>query len=147
MNPVRPTEAERMHQIGEVAGRLGLSLRTVRYYEEAGLVRPSQRTDGGFRLYGEEEIARLTLIRQMKPLAFTLDEMRKLLAARDRLTRGDTEEPAYERAFKRLSAYAVEARQKCDRLRDQLETAEEFAAELQADVRRLRPRKSGSSAA
>lgn len=42
-------------QIGEVAERIGLSLRTIRYYEEVGLVVPSVRSQGGFRLYTEPE--------------------------------------------------------------------------------------------
>ena len=74
-----------MHQIGEVAERVGLSLRTVRHYDEAGLVVPSGRTPGGFRLYTDDDIERLALIKRMKPLGFTLDEMRELLALRDRL--------------------------------------------------------------
>lgn len=132
-----------MHQIGEVANRVGLSLRTVRYYEEAGLVRPSQRTEGGFRLYGEEEIARLNLVKQMKPLGFTLQEMRQLLKARDQIERGQPGDPAYERAVERLSAFAAAAKAKCDDLRDQLETAEAFAAELRRDLRkRQKPVKS-----
>jgi DNA-binding transcriptional MerR regulator len=132
---------EEMHQIGEVASRVGLSLRTVRYYEEAGLVRPSQRTDGGFRLYGEEEIERLLLVKQMKPLGFSLQEMRQLLKARDQLQRGEPGDASYERAAERLSAFAAAAKRKCDGLREQLETAESFAAELQRDLRRRKPAK------
>ena len=132
---------EDMHQIGEVASRVGLSLRTVRYYEEAGLVRPSQRTDGGFRLYGEEEIERLQLVKQMKPLGFSLQEMGQLLKARDQLQRGEPGDASYERALERLSAFAVAAMSKCDGLREQLETAESFAADLQRDLRRRKPAK------
>ena len=66
-------------QIGEVAERTGLSMRTMRHYEEDGLVAPSARSDGGFRLYTEDDIARLHAIRRMKPLGFTLEEMRELL--------------------------------------------------------------------
>ena len=128
--------AGKMHQIGEVAAEVGLSLRTVRYYEEAGLVRPSQRTGGGYRLYGEEQIARLALIKQMKPLGFSIQEMRQLLKARDRLARGDVHDPAYQRAHARLSDFAREAQSKCRRLKAQLETAEDFAADLRADLER-----------
>lgn len=127
---------DKMHQIGEVASRVGLSLRTVRYYEEAGLVRPSKRTDGGFRLYGDEEIERLRLVKQMKPLGFTLQEMAQLLKARDQLQRAQPGDPAYERARERLGAFAVTAKRKCEELRGQLETAEGFAADLKRDLRR-----------
>ncbi len=71
--------------IGEVAERVGLSLRTVRYYEEQGLLTPEARSAGGFRLYTELQVDRLALIKQMKPLGFTVQEMRELLDARDAL--------------------------------------------------------------
>jgi len=66
-------------QIGEAAERVGLSLRTVRYWEEFGLVVPSARTAGGFRLYSESDIERLLIVKKMKPLGLTLEEMRELL--------------------------------------------------------------------
>lgn len=75
--------AERTFQIGEAAERAELSLRSVRYYEEMGLVAPEARTAGGFRLYTDEHVHRLQLIRRMKPLGFKLNEMRELLDARD----------------------------------------------------------------
>ena len=71
-------------QIGEVAARTELSLRTIRHYEETGLVIPSARSQGGFRLYTETDVARLMVIRRMKPLGFTLEQMRDLLDATDR---------------------------------------------------------------
>ena len=63
-------------QIGEVADRTGLSLRTIRHYEEAGLIAPSARSKGGSRLYTEADVSRLMVIRRMKPLGFSLEEMR-----------------------------------------------------------------------
>ena len=81
-------------QIGEVAARTELSLRTIRHYEETGLVIPSARSQGGFRLYTEADVARLMVIRRMKPLGFTLDEMRDLLDATDRLDSGEQPPPA-----------------------------------------------------
>jgi DNA-binding transcriptional MerR regulator len=68
--------------VGEVAERVGLSLRTVRYYEEVGVLTPPTRTSGGFRLYGDDHIAELLTIKQMKPLDFSIEEMRELLEAR-----------------------------------------------------------------
>jgi DNA-binding transcriptional MerR regulator len=72
------SERTRLLQIGEVADRVGLSLRTVRYYEEVGLVAPSARSDGGFRLYSDDDVERLLLIKRMKPLGLTLEEMGEL---------------------------------------------------------------------
>jgi DNA-binding transcriptional MerR regulator len=65
-------------QIGEVAEKVGLSLRTVRYYEEVGLVTPAARSEGGFRLYADADLQRLRLLKRMKPLGLSLDEMREL---------------------------------------------------------------------
>jgi len=66
-------------QIGEVAECTSLSLQTIRYYEEIGLVSPSAHTQGGFRLYTEADVERLRLVKRMKPLEFSMDEMRDLL--------------------------------------------------------------------
>jgi len=67
------------YQIGEVAERVGLSLRTIRYYEEIGLAVPSGRTDGGFRLYREADIERLELVKALKPLGMPLEDLVELL--------------------------------------------------------------------
>lgn len=126
-------ETAELHQIGEVAARLGLSLRTIRYYEEEGLVVPSRRTDGGFRLYCEEDIERLALIKQMKPLGFSGSEMLELLSARDALASGTSEGTE---ALERLSDFTDAAKEKCSELRSQLEMAESFAGRLQKERRR-----------
>ncbi|GAA3016640.1 MerR family transcriptional regulator [Streptomyces fulvorobeus] len=120
-------------QIGEVAARTELSLRTIRHYEESGLVAPSARSQGGFRLYTETDVARLMVIRRMKPLGFTLDQMRELLDATDRLDSG-RDLPADERGalMGRLRAYEQAATEQVDRLRVQLARAEDFAATLRA---------------
>ncbi|MEV7174014.1 MerR family transcriptional regulator [Streptomyces sp. NPDC093224] len=127
---------DRHMQIGEVATRTELSLRTIRHYEETGLVTPSARSQGGFRLYTESDVARLMVIRRMKPLGFTLDQMRELLEATDRLDSGaepaDAELTDAERheLLDRVRAYERSATEQVDRLRTQLSRAEEFAAAL-----------------
>jgi DNA-binding transcriptional MerR regulator len=70
MPDATPPETSALLQIGEVADHVGLSLRTVRYYEEQGLLAPRTRTTAGFRLYAEEQVDRLALIKLMKPLGF-----------------------------------------------------------------------------
>ncbi|MGW1838982.1 MerR family transcriptional regulator [Streptomyces sp. NPDC002067] len=124
-------------QIGEVATRTELSLRTIRHYEETGLVTPSARSQGGFRLYTETDVARLMVIRRMKPLGFTLDEMRDLLTATDRLDAPDAPDPA-ERAqlLERVRGYETAAARKIEDLRRQLARAEDFAATLRARTAR-----------
>jgi len=67
-------------QIGEAAERVGLSLRTLRYWEEMGLLVPSARTSGGFRLYSEADLRRVLILKSMKPLGLRLGQMKDLLA-------------------------------------------------------------------
>ncbi|MEU7911452.1 MerR family transcriptional regulator [Microbispora bryophytorum] len=116
---------EGLAQIGEVAERLGLSLRTIRHYEEVGLIVPA-RTQGGFRLYSEQDVQRLALIRRMKPLGFTLEEMRDLLEITDRLARED-DEPGL---LARLQLFERAVAERADKLREQLAMAREFAEQL-----------------
>jgi DNA-binding transcriptional MerR regulator len=126
-----PGAGRETFHIGEVAGRVGLSLRTVRYYEEVGLVRPSGRTDGGFRLYTDEDVERLSLAKMMKPLDFSLDEMRDLLELRERIASGEGDPTLIDR----LSMYATLAAERCERLRLRLDQAERFSRTLSAEVR------------
>ena len=121
-------------QIGEVASRTGLSLRTIRYYEEMELVTPSARSAGGFRLYTDEDLARLSLIKRMKPLEFSLEEMRDLLAVVDALASatGKTRDKLEER----LRMYQEAAEVRVEAIREQLDSAESFARDLQAEVNR-----------
>jgi len=67
-----------MH-IGELADRTGLSLRTIRHYHDVGLLPATARTDGGFRVFSEDDFERLMVIKQMKPLGFSLEEMAEIL--------------------------------------------------------------------
>lgn len=124
--------SERQMQIGEVAERTGLSLRTIRHYEEVGLVIPSARSKGGFRLYTEADVDRLMVIRRMKPLDFSLEEMRDLLQITDRI--GASEDPPVgeerERLRERLDSYRKVADARCETLRARLAMAEDFAATL-----------------
>ena len=121
-----------MKQIGEVAEEIGLSLRTIRYYDEVGLAPPSGRSPGGFRLYTDLDVERLRLIKNMKPLDFTLEEMRDLLDTRDRLRDPGSNEKHRNAAHERLQMYATAADERCERLREQLEWAESLARSLRS---------------
>ena len=130
-------------QIGEVAEHTGLSLRTLRYYEEVGLVTPSARTTGGFRLYSDADVARLRLIKRMKPLDFTLQEMRDVLTLLDRLDAGDPTSAEHRDLVDRLEMYHAAAIARVVALREQVETAEGFASDLRREIGRQK-RRTGS---
>ncbi|QHC60220.1 MerR family transcriptional regulator [Rathayibacter sp. VKM Ac-2760] len=124
-------EVEATMRIGELADRSTLSLRTIRHYDEVGLLKPSGRTEGGFRLYTERDFDRLLLIRRMKPLGYTLDAMTELLRVVDSLEQAESpEEIAAIRA--QLAAFEEEASLRRAKLQDQLAMADEFLALLRA---------------
>lgn len=70
-----------VHTVKQVAERVGLPSRTVRYYDSIGLVSPGSRSGAGYRLYGPEDEGKLLFVRQAKALGFSLAEIRGLMAA------------------------------------------------------------------
>src|SRR3712207_3397407 len=66
-------------KVGELARQSGLSVRTLHYYDEIGLLSPSRRTDAGHRLYTAGDIVRLQQIKSLQHLGFTLREVRDCL--------------------------------------------------------------------
>lgn len=66
------------YQIGEVSKILNLSIRTIRYYEEIGLLNSIKRVEHGKRVYSDEEIRRLKFIKKLKLLGLSLSEMVEL---------------------------------------------------------------------
>lgn len=113
-------------QIGQVASRTELSIKTIRHYDEAGLVTPSARSAGGFRLYTESDVQRLLVIRRMKPLGFTLDEMRELLDALDLIADEAANPVQVTKARGVLADFHQRAEASCSRIRAQLAYAEEL---------------------
>jgi MerR family mercuric resistance operon transcriptional regulator len=67
-------------QIGQVAQKTGLSVDAIRFYEKSGLLPHPARSDGGYRLYHQHEVADLEFIRQAQQLGFSLHEIRELLS-------------------------------------------------------------------
>ena len=119
---------EETMQIGKLADRIGMSIRSLRHYDEIGLLVPSARTEGGFRLYTFEDEERLLLIRRMKPLGYSLEQMRELLDVVDELEAHpeDTENRA------RLDEIRAEALERQAKLRKQVAAADEFVERLAA---------------
>ncbi|SCK15414.1 MerR family transcriptional regulator [Streptomyces sp. WMMB 322] len=134
--------AHRLMRIGEVAERTGLSLRTIRFYGEVGVVGAAERSEGGFRLYTEMEVRRLELVRRMRPLGFCLEDVRGLLDVLELLPETASSEPfsdrnAHEELVGRLRKYWQETDARCEDLRAELASAEAFARSLHGHLARL----------
>ena len=69
-------------KIGAVAERSGVPVKTIRFYSEEGLIHPIGRSEGGYRLYGEEVLAELALIRTLKAMEIPLQDVRQILESR-----------------------------------------------------------------
>jgi DNA-binding transcriptional MerR regulator len=81
-NTISP--AEEYVRIEQVSARTGLTKRTLRYYEEIGLLAPPTRTEGGYRLYSEVDILHLQRIKRLKDLlGFSLAEIREIADAEE----------------------------------------------------------------
>lgn len=70
-------------KIHEAAKLTGVTVRTLRYYDEIGLLKPQSVTDAGYRLYGEEELQKLQQILFFRELDFPLQEIRQILSDAD----------------------------------------------------------------
>jgi MerR family copper efflux transcriptional regulator len=117
-------------QIGQVAARTELSITTIRHYDEAGLVTPSARSAGGFRLYTEADVERLLVIRRMKPLGFTLAEMKDLLDSLDTLVADVVSDEKRTAAAQFLQDCRTKTDESAARLRKHLAYAEELSGLL-----------------
>lgn len=127
-------EPGRAMHIGEVAARTELSLRSLRHWDEVGLLRPSGRTDGGFRLYSEADVEKILLIRRMKPLGFSLDEMSAAMRDIESLLDPEAGADAQGAARSRLDQVLEEAADRRVRLARQLAMADEFLGLLRRQL-------------
>ncbi|MFC0433943.1 MerR family transcriptional regulator [Kutzneria buriramensis] len=74
-----------LYPIGDVARRTGLSVSAIRFYADAGVVTPTEHTDGGFRRYDVHAIARLEVVRTLRELGAGLDDIRDVLSSKKTL--------------------------------------------------------------
>jgi DNA-binding transcriptional MerR regulator len=122
-----------MHHIGTVARRTAMSLRTVRYYEEVGLVQPSGRSEGGFRLYTEADVQRLLLVRALRPAELANPELAELLELHERIVGADKDAVDQAESRNRLASLLDIAAERIRSKRERL-IAAELAVELLGDV-------------
>lgn len=113
-----------------------MSLRTIRYYEEVGLVTPSGRTDGGFRLYTAEDIARLETVKALKPIGMSLEALQELLDSAHRVDGATTGGPAAVEA--RFAELVARAHQACLDLERRAEEARRALVGLELQFRGAR---------
>lgn len=127
-------QRKRTYQIGQLATRVHLSLRTLRYWEEVGLITPEARTAGGFRLYTEANAQRVELIKRMKPIDLSLEELKVLADLSDLLA--DTDGTPEERAaaVAEIEVFITRIRTRCEILRERVAEAELAAIDLEALV-------------
>jgi DNA-binding transcriptional MerR regulator len=123
----------RLMQIGEAASRVGLSLRTIRHWDEVGLVVPSERSAGGFRLYTEADVERLALIKTLKPLDFSLEQVRELLATVDAVDSDPGDDAEHTAQLQgRLAMFRAAADGRIEALRAQVHGLETLSRELRS---------------
>lgn len=108
-------------KIGVLASRSGLTVKTLRYYEDLGLLPAIGRSEGGYRLFAEESLRRLEFIRRLKTLGLSLEEIQSCLAVHDagELPCGDIE-IQLGRQIKRIDGQIKELRQLRMELQDLL---------------------------
>lgn len=123
--PFIPTEAEpRLRRIQDVAAELGLTARSIRYYEELGLLAPAARSEGAYRLYDPDDIERLRFIKGLRDDAgFSLAEIGQLLEdeamrARNRDRFRTTQDAAERRAI--IDDTLVRVERQIETLRDKM---------------------------
>jgi len=163
MTAENPTRDETLLRIQEVAAETGLTPRSIRYYEEVGLLEPAARSEGAYRLYDASDLERLRTIKELRDEAgFSLAQIGQLLeddAARERnrerfrTSHDPTERRALindarvrvDRQIETLEAKAVRLTQMIEAARDRRRHLDEHLAELEGGPdphpeRRVQPR-------
>ena len=116
-------------RIGELASRVGLTERTIRYYEELGLLESVKRLDGGVRIYTDDDVRRLRYIRKLKTLGLSLQEMLEL---ENMYRRHRSNRTVLPRLMELLDAHLATLNSRVDELRtlrDEIRSYREHVAE------------------
>ncbi len=106
-----PKRRDRSYTTGEMARLSNNTLRTVRFYEEAGILRPLGRTEGGHRLFDPSELERLMLVSDMREAGMSLEEIRHLLETKQQAASG---QDAARSAIESLRTSMDELKRKVD---------------------------------
>jgi DNA-binding transcriptional MerR regulator len=134
------SEDAAMIQVGEIARRTGVSARTIKYYEERGLVHPT-RTQSRYRLYSEADVERLERICQLRGFGFsiaTIEEVLRYPTQRDGDGTRHLSLSAIEKVYQSLSAQRDALLARIEQGRLELAEVETVARELENDLGYLR---------
>lgn len=115
------------YRIGQLSRLSGLTERTIRYYDELGLLKTKTKTQGGQRLYSDSDLIYLKRIMELKALSFSLDEIKRIISL------GDEDESGEKRRAVLLENY----RQKLDDARRRLESLKENISTLEWHIKQL----------
>jgi len=126
-------EPKDLSQIGGVAERLGVSTRTIKYYEELGLISPENRSPGGFRLYDAQDVERLERVLRLKNMGFSLAAIREFLSVRDAAQEA-TREAVLAETTEHLREREREVAARIAKTRQDLKSAESLQEELRRDI-------------
>jgi len=77
--------------IGEISKRVDLPVKTIRYYADVGLVKPSGRTEAGYRIYDDKTLRKLIFVRRSRAMGFSVEKCRKLLGLFEDQSRASSE--------------------------------------------------------
>ena len=75
--------SENKYKIGQLAEAAGLTIRTIRYYDEMGLLKSNERTSGGQRIYSDADLVYIKRIMELKNLSFSLEEIKRIILLSD----------------------------------------------------------------
>ena len=120
---------EKRYTAGELARWAGVSARTIRFYEEKGILRPRERSAEGYRLYDDKAILRLQEILMLKYVGLSLEEIQQAL--------GQGEELSAARLLDRQRELVLEERRRLDRILEVIEQAQQHCREGQLPVSRF----------
>jgi DNA-binding transcriptional MerR regulator len=140
-----PARTERLLRIQEVAAEVGLTARSIRYYEEVGLLEPAARSEGDYRLYDADDLARLRFIKGLRDDAgFSLAEIGQILGDEAARTRNrerfrSTDDAAERKAvlrdgINRIDRQVATLRAKIDRVESMIADAEARKKHLQTHL-------------
>ena len=144
LRPVKSTSSPPLLRIGEAAELAGVSSRTLRYYEELGLLHPARYSAGGARRYTEEDVERLRRIRELQELlGFDLGEIGDILRNEDQLAdlRSEVQAGVTPERHRQILAEAMQINERLRALvRGKQQRLSAMMQELDAKARRYRAR-------